>query len=45
MPSEIYTFLIFHLQCASYVDTADQAISRCGDFVTPVEGKRDERQL
>lgn len=37
-----FSFSIF---CAFYVDTADQAISHCGDFVTAVKGKRDEKQL
>lgn len=37
-----FSFSIF---CAFYVDTADQPISHCGDFVTPVKGKRDEKQL
>lgn len=37
-----FSFSIF---CAFYVDTADQPISHCGDFVTPVKSKRDEKQL
>lgn len=37
-----FSFSIF---CAFYVDTADQPITHCGDFVTPVKGKRDEKQL